>query len=201
MKRIIFTSILVCIAFLILISCGKGSAYERGIITETGFESKYLNLKFDLPQGFVMASDEEMLEIMKIGNEALETSKLEVNFANLTTVYEMMASAPIGFPNVSLMVEKLIISGITTDKYSAALRKTLAGVSAVNYVIGDDITTVEIAGQSYKQLSASLPDFGIIQNYIFRKSGNRMISFITTYTPDTNQEMKMLMDGFSKLTN
>jgi len=201
MKKIICTAILLSVVFLSLISCGcgKNSTYERGVLTEAGFESVYMNLKFIPPQGMVLSTEEDMLEIMNIVTEAKDANKTAVDFAEMTTVYEMIAAAQIGFPSVSLMVEKLALSSITTDQYSEALRKTLSGVSTVNYIIGDKIIAVEIAGQKYKQLSASLPDLGVIQNYIFRKKGNRMISFVVTYTPSTEHEMRLMMNGFSKL--
>jgi len=200
MKKIIFVSIMICTALLTLVNCGKTSAYERGILTETSFESKFLDIKFDLPQGFVMATEEDMLQIMNIGLETMDKNKMVVDFAKLTTVYEMMASSPMGFPNVSVMVERLILSSLSTDQYLEALKANLLNVSAIDYEISDKFIEVEIAGQTYKQLSAVLSGLNVFQNYIFRKQGNRMAGFITTYTLDTGEEMDLLMSGFSKLT-
>jgi hypothetical protein len=198
MKRILNMVIVVCFAFLPLINCSKASDYERGLLTETSFESKYLDIRFNLPEGFVMATEEDMLQMMGIGTDIAGVNK---KIVKLTTVYEMMASAAIGYPNVIVMVEKLLLSNITTEQYFDALKTGLLKVNTMNYEVDDQITSVEIAGYNYKQLSASLPSSNIFQNYIFRKQGSRMIGFINTYSLDTKQELETLMNGFSKLTH
>jgi hypothetical protein len=187
----------VCIAFLLLTNCSKSSDYERGILTETSFESKYLDIKFTLPEGFVMATEEDMLQMMGIGADITKVNK---KIIELTTVYEMMASAAVGYPNVSVMVEKPLLSNITIEQYFDVLKKNLLKVKNMDFVIDDQITSVEIAGYNYKQVSASLSGSSVLQNYIFRKQGGRMIGFIITYTSDTEQELDILMSGFSKLT-
>ena len=201
MKRIIFTATLTFIVLFSFVNCDKISSYERGIITETSYESKYLNLRFDLPQGFEMASEEKMLEIMNIGSEIVDNNKLAVKIAKLTTIYEMMVSAPIGYPNLSIMVEKPILSSITIEQYLNFLKTNLLKLEKFKYEIREQITSAKIAGQSYKKLTTFLSDFNIIQDYIVRKQGNRIICFIITYTSDSEKEMELLIDGFTKLTN
>jgi len=196
MKRILNMVILVCIAFLPLINCSKTSDYKRGILTETGFESKYLDIRFTLPEGFVMATEEDMLRMMGIGADIAGVNK---KIVELTTVYEMMASAVTGYPNVIIMVEKPLLSNLTIEQYLDALKTGLLNVNTMDYVIDDKITSAEIAGNNYKQLTASLPSLNIFQNYLVRKQGNRMIGFITTYSLETKQELEILMNGFSKL--
>jgi hypothetical protein len=198
MKKILNMVIVVCISFLPLINCSKTSDYERGILTETSFESKYLDIRFILPEEFVMATEEDMLQMMGIGADITGVNK---EIVKLTTVYEMMASSVIGYPNVIIMVEKPLLSNITTEQYFDALKNGLLKVTTLDYKVDDQITSVDLAGYNYKQLSASLPSSNIIQNYIFRKQGNRMIGFITTYSSDTKQELEILMNGFSKLTH
>jgi hypothetical protein len=188
----------VCVAFLPLINCSKSSDYERGKLTETGFESKYLDIRFTLPEGFVMATEEDMLQMMGIGADIAGVNK---KIVELTTVYEMMVSAVTGNPNVILIVEKPLFSNITTEQYFDALKTNLLNLNTRDYVIDDQITSVEIAGYTYKQLNASLPSLALLQNYIVRKQGNRMIGFIITYTLETKQNLEILMTGFSKLTH
>jgi hypothetical protein len=197
MKKILNSMTFVCIAFL-LFNCSKTSSYERGILTDTSFESEYLDIKFYLPEGFVMATEEDILQMMGIGADISGVNK---EIVKLTTVYEMMASAPIGYPNVIVMAERLILSNMTAEQYFNALKTNLLNVDAMDYEFNNQITSVEIAGQEYKQMSASLPSWNIFQDYIFRKQGNRMVGFITTYSSDTKEEMELLLDGFSKLTD
>ena len=196
MKKILIMVMVVCIASSACAQQKKTSNYERGKLTENGFESKFLNIKFTLPKGFVMATEEDMLRMMGIGADITGANK---KIIELTTVYEMMASAVTGYPNVIIMVEKPILSNITEEQYIDALKTGLLSVSAMDYEIDDQITSVEIAGNNYKQLSANLPSMNIIQNYLIRKQDGRVIAFITTYSKGTEQEFEILMNGFSKL--
>ena len=197
MKRIINMVMVACIAFLSLSNCSKTSDYERGILTETSFESKYLDIRFTLPEGFVMATEEDMLRMMGIGADITKANK---KIVELTTVYEMMASAATGYPNVIVMVEKAPFFNITIEQFLDAFKQNLLDVKTMDYVIDDQITSVEVAGYDYKQLTVSLPSLNLFQNYIVRKKDNRMIAFITTYSLETKQELEILMNGFSKLT-
>jgi hypothetical protein len=198
MKRILNMVMAVCFVFLSLISCDKNSDYKRGTLTENSFESKYLDIKFTLPQGFLMATEEDILQMMGIGADITGANK---KILELTTVYEMMASAATGAPNVILMIEKPLLSSITIEQYFDAVKKGLLKVDSLDYAIDDQITSVEVAGYSYKQMTAGLPSLNILQNYIFRKQGGRMIGFITTYSLETKQDLDILMGGFSKLTD
>jgi len=201
MKRKIIMVMVVCLVFLSLINCSKTSDYERGILTETSFESKYLDIKFTLPEGFVMATEEDMLRLMGIGSDITGVKGVNKKIIELTTVYEMMASGVIGYPNVIMIVEKPLLSNITTEQYFDVLKTGLLNVNTMDYVIDNQITSVEIAGYSYKQLTASLPSLNIYQNYIVRKQGKRVIGFITTHSLETKQELEILMNGFSRLTH
>jgi len=198
MKRLIKTIIVICIVFLPFISCGKSSDYKRGVLTENGFESKFIDLKFNVPEGFMMATEEYMLQMMGIGAEITGADK---KIIELTTVYEMMASAATGYPNVIVMVEKAPFFNITIEQFLDAFKQNLLDVKTMDYVIDDQITSADIAGYNYKQMAASLPSLGLFQKMSIRKKGNRFIGLVGTYSLDTEQELELLMSGFSKLTN
>jgi hypothetical protein len=199
MKRFFNMVMVVCFVLLPLIGCGKNSDYKRGTLTENSFESKYLDIKFTLPDNFILSTEEDMLQMMGISTDIIGVKGVNKEIIKLTTVYEMMASTITGYPNVILMMEKPILSNITIEQYFGALKTNLLGFNNMDYVIDDEITSVEIAGYDYKQMTASLPSLNVFQNYIFRKQDGRMIGFITTYLSDTKQELDRLMGGFSKL--
>ena len=68
--------------------------YEKGTITDTDFQSEWLNLKFTPPETVVMNTEEELQSVMKQGQTTLEESSgVELGDDALSgTVYEMMAS-------------------------------------------------------------------------------------------------------------
>ena len=173
--------------------------YEKGLLTDTSFESEYLNIRFSLPEGFVMATKEDMENLMNIGADAFDIDKITIDYAKVSTIYEMMASSPMGTPNVIVMAEKLMLSNITEDQYIEALKDQLANLSAMNYTFGEKIENTTLAGEKYKKLvaEANLSGQSMIQEYIFRKLDDRMIGFVFTYTPETEDEVKLLLKAFS----
>lgn len=177
----------------------QNTDYTKGVMTETGFESEYLNLKFTLPEGFVMATEEEINSMMDIGADAMGLDGTSVDYTKLSTVYEMMAVGSTGVPNVSLAVEKLALSNMTVDQYLDALKSQLSNLSNVNYEFRD-ITSVEIAGQEYKKLDMKVELNGgtMLQSYILRKDNDRMVAFVTTNLEGNEEELNALMAAFSE---
>ena len=173
--------------------------YKKGTLTETGFESEYLNLRFSLPETSVMATEADINTMMGLGAEFSGLNQQMIEYANLTTVYEMMATDVVTGSNVIVLVEKLSMSNLTVDQYFSALKTQLQGLGTIAYEVSDDIVTVEVAGQSYQQLTASTSSYGMTmeQTYIIRKVDDRMVGFIFTNTTDTSDAIDTLMAGFT----
>ena len=105
----------------------KETPYEKGTITDTDFQSEWLNLKFTPPETVVMNTEKELQSVMKQGQSTLEESSgVELGEDALSgTVYEMMASSVSGFPNVSLVVEDAALENMTVDQYFLAAQQML----------------------------------------------------------------------------
>jgi len=178
----------------------SSSEYEKGTFTDNSFESEYLDLRFTLPDGFVMATEEDIATMMGLGAEMMDLDSKLVEYANLTTVYEMMATEVASGTNVIVLAEKLSMSNMTVEQYFTALESQLKAVESIQYEIDNEITTVEIAGNSYKQLTASTVAYGkpMVQKYMLRKIDDRMIGFIVTDVSESEEVLNTLMAGFSK---
>ena len=170
--------------------------YEKGVLTATGFESKYLGLRFELPDGFVMASEDEILSMMNICGEVMSMEKKAVDYAKLTTVYEMMAAAPGGSPNVIVVVEKLQSESATLEGY---LNTAETHLSSLDYEVGST-APVEFLGRTYQQVIASSETNGkkLTQKYMLRQIGDRVAGFITSSIPETEDELDILMQAFKE---
>ena len=215
MKKNIAIAFVLCVLLTLFAGCGNNSSespenetqnneqesetlsYERGILTETGYESQYLDIKFTVPEGFVMATEEDILGMMQVGVEIMDLDKDTIDYSSLTTVYEMMVSSASGSPNVALLTEKLM-SNVTVEQYLDIVKSQLADVP-MNYEFGD-VTSVEIAGESYQQIvaSAEIKGTAFLQKYIVRKFDDRMVCFVVTNTSETEKELDTLMKAFTK---
>lgn len=104
--------------------------YVPGERTDTDYTNTTLGLHFALPETMVMASDEEIQNMMQAGSEMMyedpETGEKMLDYAQLTTVYEMVAADVTNGSNVMVASEKLTLSGMTEDQYFAALEQQLA---------------------------------------------------------------------------
>ena len=178
----------------------SSNEYVKGSFTETEFASQYLDLKFILPEGFVMATEEEMREMMGLGSEIMDLDSDLVEYAMLTTVYEMMALNIDGSTNVIVFSEKLSLRNITVEQYFAVLKSQLQEIFGMECEIDDDIVSVEIAGCNYEQMTVSVSVNGvdILQQYVLRKIDDRMVGFLTTTTHGEEDVLSTLMEGFSK---
>ena len=193
------TVLTVCVLLVFLAGC-KGAQdnqieYEKGILSSTGFESEYLNLRFEVPDGFIMATEEEIFGMMSFGADAVGVDRKSIDYARITTVYEMMVSAPEGTPNIIVMVEKLPQDNITLEQYFDAVLTQLSGL---NYQFGE-ITSIELLGQSYQQLISTHEMNGraLSQKYMLRLIDDRVVGFIATSTPDTEDELDTLIQAFT----
>ncbi len=175
--------------------------YEKGTITDTDFQSEWLNLKFTPPETVVMNTEEELQSVMKQGQTTLEESSgVELGEDALSgTVYEMMASSISGFPNVSLVVEDASLENMTVDQYFLAAQQML-DATGMGYTYSD-VTDIQIAGQDFRvmETSVAVNDYEILQKYCTRKQGGKFVSIILSYTTDTTAEADEILAAFTPL--
>lgn len=177
------------------------SPYEKGTITDTDFQSEWLNLKFTPPETVVMNTEEELQSVMKQGQTTLEESSgVELGDDALSgTVYEMMASSISGFPNVSLVVEDASLENMTVDQYFLAAQQML-DATGMGYTYSD-VTDIQIAGQDFRimETSVAVNDYEVLQKYCTRKQGEKFVSIILSYTTDTTAEADEILAAFTPL--
>ena len=196
MKKIVITAIVILIVSVAFFGCDKKkSTYEKGILTEKSFESKYLRMRFSLPAGYVMGTEEDLNRMMDIGADITGTSKLQIDYAKLTTVYEMMAMEPSGRSSVVIYSENPVLSGLTVAQYFDALKEGLFAQAALDYKLVNDVSSVRITEEDYEQMTFLLSNLGCYQSYSIRKLDSRFIGIIVTYY--TEDQLDTLMNGFS----
>ena len=175
--------------------------YEKGTITDTDFQSEWLNLKFTPLETVVMNTEEELQSVMQQGQSTLEESSgVELGEDALSgTVYEMMASSISGFPNVSVVVEDAALENMTVEQYFLAAQQML-DATGMGYTYSD-VTDTQIAEQDFQvmETSVTINDYEVLQKYCTRKQGGKFVSIILSYTTDTTAEADEILAAFTPL--
>lgn len=180
--------------------------YEKGIVTDTEFESEWIGVRFTAPANVIMATQEEMDIAMRQGAELMygENADVLMDYAQLTSVTEMTATHIYG-TNVVVQVEKLsaLYARMTEEQYLEVLKNNLSSTMATSgfvYTFGENTSIEEIGGQEYRKLSV-MTDYGVgimvYQDFCVRKIDDRMVAFTFSYREDTKEDAEALKNAFA----
>ena len=165
--------------------------YVKGTVTETGWESEFFGLRYTAPEGMGMSTEEELNDLMGLGQEVLseDFSELQLKYAELTSVYEMMSVADDQTTNIVVTVEKLM-GKMDAAQYAKALEQGLSQVTAINYTLISDDETVKIGGADYLKVSYEAESSGVsmYQDYYIAVVDNRAISLTLTYVDESARD-------------
>lgn len=165
--------------------------YEKGTVTETGWESEFFGLRYTLPEGMVMSTEEELNEMMGLGQEVLseDFSELQLKYAELTSVYEMMSVADDQTTNVVVTVEKLMAK-MDVSSYIDALEQGLAKVSTISYTLVSDDETVKIGNSDFVKVSYQAETSGVsmYQDYYVTIVDDRAMALTLTYVDESARD-------------
>lgn len=196
MKKRLLALMLVMVAVL-MTACG-GASYTPGVFTETGYDSEFLGFRFTTPDGFALATEEELSSLMGTTVENMENaSDLQKKYAELVNIYELMVTNADGTINGQIILEKTAVSVDTyIDVFSSQLEEQMSGMTVE---LDEATEEVEIAGATYTKLSADIESYGIVltQDYYFRKVGDRMMCMCITWMEGMEAERDAIMNGFA----
>ncbi len=179
------------------------STYQKGNLTETGFESEWLNMRFVAPLDVAMTTREELDVIMGISADLIykDSSNYVRMLSKLTLVYEMMARHISGV-TVAVCVELLPNSAydMTEEQYLETARDSVRNVD-VGALFSEEFHTRVLAGEEYTGYYSSM-DLGngneVYQENLVRKKENRMIVVSLSYPLDQQETGEYLLSLFSE---
>jgi len=180
-------------------------SYVKGIITENGFESEWMGLKFTKPATVIMATQEEMDAVMLQVLQLLygENAEAMFDYATMASVNEMQATWLAGSPVVQIMVEKLPMAGWTETSYLSAVAANLNATSQTSgliYTIDENLYSLELAGQEFIGMETSV-DIGagniIYQDYLVKEKDSRMIIIAFSYIEAMESYLQEAIAAFS----
>ena len=179
-------------------SADETEGFAKGIMTADGWESEWLGMRYAAPEGTAMASEEELNSMMGLGQEMLseDFNELQLQYAELNTVYEMMCASEDQVTNVMVTIEKLPMS-MDIDTYISSFEKTLSQVTAMTYtVVGkDEIITIGDRDFTRVECVADYNGVEIYQDYCLTIVDDRAVSVTVTYIDETAAEN--ILSGFS----
>lgn len=175
--------------------------FVPGVRTERDYTNESIGLKFTLNDQMVMASDEEMSNMMELGVDIVfedtDMGKKLKDISEISTVYDMMAVDIFTNSNVIIMAEKLQFSGITLSQYIDALKIQLDSTGLVSEY--KDVYDTELCGITFSNLTYTMSFDGaeLIQTMLFEKLGDRIVAISFTYFDD--ESYNAMLECFSKL--
>lgn len=174
--------------------------YTKGILDGNSFESEFIGIRLEAPSGYFMATQDELDAMMAGAFEEVgsDFSEEQLDYAKISTVYEMLITSSNGVPNIIMAAEKLPLANMDIDMYLGAFKNQISQISSVNTTIEEEGITAEIAGQEYKGLVMVTSTEGteVYQKALCRKVGDRVVTLMISYLPGTEAQVEELLNAF-----
>lgn len=161
--------------------------FDRGEWEGNQYINNFADIKFNLPEGWDKASDEDIAELMNVGSELLNEDQQKLaELAEQTTVYGMVVNDPSTSASVMVSIEKPVLK-VTPEYYLTSVKQQLENLEAMNYVVGEQYTA-EIAGEEYYAMDSQVSGYPVYQTYFVKAVDDYIVGIIITTTADGQQE-------------
>ena len=185
--------------------------FKRGKNKNGVYTSEFAGLKFEVPDGWKCADEEEILNMMNLaldvtGNEEILNSEL----TEQASIYELYAKGE-GGKNVMIAYENLDVSTamegaseyIDEEMYIENMKDKLEEVVGVTYTDLSDAKKVELAGQDFYKYTQtatydSMGGYTVKQTYYIKKYGKLMMFIVFTSSTEC-EDMSVYEKNFSAL--
>ena len=148
-------------------------SYTPGVLTDTGYESKWLGIRFTAPEGTVLSSAD-------------------------AAGCEMICQDETQGCNVMVLTENLPSDFQSVDTYVAQFAKEIASASEPSYKLLSDDEEVQIGSNTFRSVSfsASYGGADLYQTYFMYFTNDKISSIVITYTDDSIESAGALISGF-----
>lgn len=198
MKRIASIILALCLIGALCAGCTwpelSGPKYARGINTDTGFSSEYLDLRFTAPYQYRMVGNDEIASMAQQGASFFQFDQ-DVDAEAAATYCEMMAVHSNGDPMLMVVVDRARFNSGSAEKALKDLQYQLNINLPGVYRYKDEIVDVTVAGQQYKQctVTAEKGHIVFVQDIMMRKQGSRLICIMLFYFESQEAEARDLL--------
>jgi len=185
MKRKIALVLSIAMMLCTLAACGSKDEkveFSRGTTADNTYTSTFAGFKFEAPDDWTLASEEELNSMMNVAIDNTDANALAKKYLELSTVYDMIAVAPDN-TNIMIMYENLALTPGGTSYSEADYAEAVKGQLDSSYNCGDTYTT-ELAGKTFTVMPASIYDGQAYQEYYLLKVGTYMACIVFTGMSD-----------------
>ncbi|HOB20239.1 MAG TPA: hypothetical protein PK830_02480 [Candidatus Atribacteria bacterium] len=174
------------------------------------FVSEWAGFKLTVPEGWYVATDEEIKETMNLGAEVIAgaTGEAAEKYKAVNAVYPLYISKyPLDSeelnPNAMIVFEKLsALQNLLIKDADSYIESTMQQLEDLNIGYstkkGDKVV---IAGEEYSSMTATLElieDLSLIQRYYSRVHDGYIISFILTGISTNPEELDNIVKSIEK---
>lgn len=172
--------------------------YYKGSITKTGWESKFIGLRYTNPEGMSMLTEEELDEMneLKGGTPSMIFNQNELGEAKLTTVFEMGSISDDQSIIVGVCVERLI-DEVDISQFIEEFELQMNRNPFINHKLISDDEIVKICNDDYIMVSYMI-DFNNVFRYqdcYFRIVGDRVIMILLDFNDEKARDN--VLDAFT----
>lgn len=182
-----------------------GEEFQTGTWDELTFTNPWMNIAITFPEDSYIYSEDEMKTVLGAGQDILVNNgnytNSQLKIAEALTVYDFMVALPDGQSNVQLAYENINITtggkGIEPAEYLDAVSAQLVQIQDMQYEMGEK-TEVELGGQTFTKMTASLMGGAFYQDYYCVRIGNHMATMTISYLPDSASMVEELVAGITE---
>jgi len=157
----------------------NSSNLELGKWENDVYSNNFLDLKISLPEGWTIATNEELAKMMNIGADIVASEdKYLAEVAKQTGIYYASASNQSTGESILVFSEKPLRDA-TMKEYIDATAANLTKLTTMKYSI-KGTSTATIGSRTYDTLTVEVEDAGITQRYYAYKQGKYFVGIIIT---------------------
>lgn len=186
------------------------STLSMAMWEDDAFISEWAGFKLPLPEGWYVATDEEIKEVMDLGAEVIAgaTGEDAEKYKAANAVYPLYISKyPLDsqelYPNAMVVFEKLsALQNLLIKDADSYIELTMQQLEDLN--LGYNIvkgSKVAIGGEEYASMTATLELFeglSLVQRYFSREHDGYIISFILTGISTNPEELDNIIASIEK---
>ena len=154
------------------------------------YTNDFSGISFELPEGWVAATDEELASLMGIAADSLEDDQQWIlEAAEQAAMYDALAQDPERGNNVLIYFGNLSViggaEGLSEEDYLEMTKQLLTGMEQYQYTFDEPYKTT-IGGKAYLAVRAEEVNQGLAQYYLIRIQDGYVVGITVTIIDETN---------------